>query len=272
MTALQGKVALVTGAAKNIGRAIFKSLARAGASVMGVARSAELGAALAQEVRGEGGRADFCCCDLTEPEQIRLAVQRTVATFGGLDIIVNNAAATHIIRSGDEHSVVDEPLATFDRFMQVGVYGPFLLAKFGVPEMIKRGGGVIISISSIAAVKASLGMCAYGPSKAALESLTNQIAVDYGPLGIRAVAVRVGMIRTDENCRLHDHPTVGPLMRATQMLQRSGLPEDVAEAVTFLASERGSFITAGALAVDAGHAIKQTMPDVMAVFAGPRTQ
>ncbi|RJG18859.1 SDR family oxidoreductase [Massilia cavernae] len=189
---------------------------------------------------------------MTDEAQVRDAVARTVAFFGGIDIVVNNAAATHIIRSGNAHEVVDESLETFDQFMRVGVYAPFLFAKYAIPEMTQRGGGVIINISSIAAVCAVKGLTVFGPSKAALESLTNQIAVDYRHQGIRAVALRVGP---------------GPMLRETQMLTtRVGVPADVANAVVFAASDEASFITGSVLSVDAGQASKKAMPDLQAVF------
>lgn len=266
MRGLNGKVALITGAAKNIGKAIYKRLGAEGVAVMGAARSLDIGAGVAAEVRATGGRADFLACDVTDPDQVRAAIDRTVETFGGLDIVVNNAAATHIMRAGDEHSIIEESLETFDRFMKVGVYAPFLFAKYALPGMIERGGGVFVNISSIAAVKAQIGSTVYGPSKAALEQLTNQIAVDYGPKGVRAVSVRVGMIRTDENHLIHDHPIVGPGMRKSQMIGRSGTPDDIADAVAFLASDEASFITGAVLTVDAGHCVMQAMPDTSAVF------
>lgn len=268
MRGLNGKVALITGASKNIGRAIFERLASEGVTVMGLGRRLDLGTTVAASIRAAGGRADFIECDVTDEAQVRAAVARTVAAFGGIDIVVNNAAATHIIRAGNAHAAVDESLETFDQFMRVGVYAPFLFAKYAIPEMIQRGGGVFVNISSIAAVSAIKGFTAYGPSKAALEALTNQIAVDYGHQGIRAVALRVGPIRTDESQVVHDHPEAGPMLRDTQMLTaRIGVPADVASAVVFAASDEASFVTGSVLSVDAGQASKKNMPDLQAVFS-----
>lgn len=268
MRGLSGKVALITGASKNIGRAIFERLAREGVAVMGVGRSLDTGLKVAADIRAAGGRADFVACDVTDEEQIRAAVSHTVDVFGGIDIVVNNAAATHIIRSGNERDVVNESYEVFDQFMKIGVYAPFLFAKFSIPEMIRRGGGVFVNISSIAAAGAVKGTTAYGPCKAALESLTNQIAVEYGDRGIRAISVRAGPIRTDENHMLHDHPEAGPLLRSSQMLStRVGVPDDIASAVAFAASDEASFITGSVLSVEAGQVAKQHTPDLRAAFA-----
>jgi NAD(P)-dependent dehydrogenase (short-subunit alcohol dehydrogenase family) len=268
MRGLKGKVALVTGASKNIGRSIMERLAAEGVRVVGLGRSVELGEQLAAQIRTAGGEAAFIGCDVTDEAQVKAAVEQAAAHFGHIDIVVNNAAATQIIRSGGEADVVNESLESFDQFMKVGVYGPFLLAREVLPLMLARGSGVFVSISSVASVAAVQGMTAYGPSKAALESLTNQIAVEYGDRGIRAVSLRVGPIRTDENLMLHDHPAAGPLLRSTQMLtSRAGAPADVAGAVAFVASDEAAFITGSVINVEAGQVAKQMMPDLKAAFA-----
>lgn len=268
MRGLKGKVALVTGASKNIGRSILERLAADGVAVVGLGRSAELGEQVAAQIRAAGGNALFITCDVTDEAQVKAAVAEVNEKLGRIDIVVNNAAATHIIRSGKEADVMNEELESFDQFMKVGVYAPFLLAKYALPLMLAQGSGVFVSISSVASVTAVKGMTAYGPSKAALESLTNQIAVEYGDRGIRAVSLRVGPIRTDENQMLHDHPAAGPLLRSTQMLtSRAGAPADVASAVAFAASDEAAFITGSVINVEAGQVAKQLMPDLKAAFA-----
>ena len=266
MRGLKGKVALITGGSKNIGRAITRRLALEGVAVAVVGRDSGSASKLLEEIGQEGGRAKFIQADISLPESALSAVEETISAFGGLDIIINNAAATERIRNGEEHSLAEEELDTFDYFMKVGLYAPFLLAKAAIPRMLEKESGVFVNISSTAACHGQLGSTVYGPSKAAIESLSKQIAANYGRKGIRSVAVRVGLIRTDDNQFLHDHPEAGPLLRERQMLATGGKPDDIASAVAFLASEEAAFVTGTTLEVDGGIGSMQNLPDLTGIF------
>ncbi len=151
--------------------------------------------------------------------------------------------------------------------MRIGVTGPFLLAKAVIPLMVKQGGGAFVHISSITTVSVMPGMTAYAPSKAALEALSNQIAIDYGSDGIRSNCVRAGMFRVGASAKNHDDPEMGSRMRSIQMLDLMGVPEHIASAVSFLASEDAAFVTGSIVTADAGVSIKSTMPDTAAQYA-----
>jgi NAD(P)-dependent dehydrogenase (short-subunit alcohol dehydrogenase family) len=189
-------------------------------------------------------------------------VDHTVSTLGGIDIIVNNAAAMEILRSGSERPVVEASMQAIEQQFQVNFFAPLQLCRHALPTMIDRGGGSIIAISSGVAALAAPGMTGYGPSKAALESLMRQIAVDYGNHGVRANIVRVGTVRVPDTLWMHDDEDIGPAVRALQMLPRSGTPADVAAAVAYLASDDASFVTGTVLLVDGGVMSKAPGPDV----------
>jgi meso-butanediol dehydrogenase / (S,S)-butanediol dehydrogenase / diacetyl reductase len=257
---LSGKVAIVTGATRTMGEAIAKRLAREGAAVVGFGRSSELGRAIADGINADGGRAAFIAGDVTKPDDVRAAVEAAVTTFGRLDIVVNNAAAVELIREGLEGSIVGVHIDTFEQQLRVGLHGPFLLARAAIPHMLQNGGGSFVSVSSHGGHRAFPGLSGYGPTKAAVEALTRQIAADFGAQGIRANSVVLGSIRVSQNEHVHDDPDMGQALRDMQMLSNvAGLPEDIAAAVTFLASDEAKFITGVSLPVDGGLLAKAPM-------------
>jgi NAD(P)-dependent dehydrogenase (short-subunit alcohol dehydrogenase family) len=251
------RVALVTGATRSMGIAIARSLFHDGFSVMGCGRSIQDGVAAAASIDSSGYRARFVTCDVTDATQVDAAIKATIEAFGRLDVVVNNAAAIEHVRRGHDLPVADMDVSVLDNMLQVGVIGPFLLAKAAIPHMLARGSGVFVHVTSVAAVRALPGLTGYGPSKAALEALSNQIAVDYGSAGIRSNCVRAGTIRVSGNHGLLDDPQAGALLRRSQMIGRNGLPQDVAAAVSYLASEKASFVTGSVLSVDGGSVTKQ---------------
>jgi NAD(P)-dependent dehydrogenase (short-subunit alcohol dehydrogenase family) len=252
---LSGKVALVTGATKAMGGAVAARLASEGASVVLTGRSVELGEEAATRIRENGHRAAFVATDVSREEDVQQAVTTAVATFGRLDIVVNNAAA--LDGTTGEQAVVEEPTEVFDRILKVGLYGPFWFAKYAVPEMIKNAtGGCFVNISSYASAKGVPGLPGYATSKGGLEAFTRQIAAEYATQGIRANAVLLGSILVPRTKVLHDDPERGERSRQGRLIQRVGTPDDVASMVAFLASDEAGFVTGAVIPLDGGLSIK----------------
>ena len=248
---LTGKVALVTGATQAMGEAIARRLASEGAAVLGVGRSEERGGAVAARLRAEGLRAEFVAADVSEEWQVAAAVDAAVERFGGLDVVVNNAAS--LDSSSPEAPVHLEPTATFDSIMKVNLYGPFWFAKYAAPVMMAAGrGGAFVTISSYSAERGVAGIPAYTASKGALHALTRQIAVDYAEFGIRANTLVLGSISVPRNAALHEDEAMSEALRSVRLVQRVGSPEDVAAAVAFLAGDDAGYITGTTLDVDGG--------------------
>ncbi len=266
MKGLKGKVAIVTGATKEMGEVVAERLAAEGVSVLGCGRDAARGEACAQRIRTAGGKARFLRVDVGNEAEVIGVVRAAVAEFGRLDIVVNLAAAVDSIRAGNEHRVTEESTETFQRQLTINALAPFWFFKYAIPEMRKAGGGSFVNVSSVAGTKATPGMPAYSASKAALEGLSRQVATDYAADNIRSNCIGVGAIRTSQNTHLHDHPVVGPAMRAGQMVTRPGNSHDIASMVAFLASEESAFTTGEVVFVDGGGRLKTVMPDVSAAY------
>ena len=235
---LAGKVAVVTGASRGIGRAIALKLAAAGAAVVvHYGARAEAAEAVVGEIAAAGGQAVAFGADLADAGAVRGFWQRldpVLASFGGLDILVNNAGV------GGAATIGQITEADLDRVLQVNFKAPFLLIQGAIPRL--RDGGRIINISSMGTRAAYPGMAAYAPSKAALEALTTLLAVELGPRGITVNAVMPGATATDMNTRARD-PEISRAIAATVALGRVGQPEDVADTVLLLASPQAGWIT-----------------------------
>jgi glucose 1-dehydrogenase len=244
---LAGKVALVTGGATGIGRAIVLRFAAEGASVVVADINVGGGAATATEA---GGR--FVACDVSLSEQVRNAVVETVAAFGGLDIVV--ASAAHL---GSAHDVTAMPEEQWGRELAVTLDGVFHAAKYAVPEMERRGKGSIVIISSVEGMTGTTDHVAYITGKSALFGLTRSMAIDLGKRGIRVNAISPGPIdagRPDQE-RLKQNPKVMRFWREMTVLDRMGRPDEVAAAALFLASDDASYVTGHNLVVDGGWTI-----------------
>jgi len=244
---LAHQVALITGGATGIGRAIALRFAQAGAQVAIADINDQGGQATAAEAQGL-----FIHCDTAQPEQARAAVEQTVQAYGGLDILVNCAA--HL---GGRHDAAAMPESEWREVLSVTLDGVFYCSKFAVPEMIKRGGGSIIQIASVEGMMGVAGHTAYITGKSALFGLTRSMAIDFGKQGIRVNAISPGIIdsgRPDIN-RYKQDPTVMQFWRDMTVLDRLGRPEEVAAAALFLASAEASYITGQNLAVDGGWTI-----------------
>lgn len=250
MGRLAGKRAIVTGGASGIGRATAELFAAEGALVTVFDANAEGAAAVVEAIREAGGRATAVAGDVTRAEDCRRAVETAVREHGGLDVLVNAAGIT---RRAD---VVDLPEADWDLVMAVNVKSVFLLGKAAVPVMVAGGGGSIVSVSSGWGLKGGPRAVVYCASKAAVTNLTRAMAIDHAAAGIRVNCVCPGDTATpmlaEEARQLGQASDSFMAEAAERPMGRVGQPEEIAEAILFLASDRASFVTGAALVVDGG--------------------
>ncbi|WP_407122197.1 SDR family NAD(P)-dependent oxidoreductase [Bradyrhizobium sp. STM 3561] len=242
---LSTKVAVVTGGGAGIGRGIALGLAAVDATVVVLDRD-EAGAAVAAEIRSTGGRAEFLACDVTSDDSVARAARDAAAKVGEAAILVNNAGT--VLPGGLETT----SMADWDRILSLNLTGYLRCARaFGQP-MLARGAGAIVHVASISASLPQSYSGAYSVSKAGVVMLSRQLAVEWGPRGVRSNVVNPGMIRTTMTEAIYRTQGVHEARRALVPAQRIGRPEDIADAVVFLASERASYITGEEIVVDGG--------------------
>ncbi|GLZ81525.1 short chain dehydrogenase [Actinorhabdospora filicis] len=244
---LTGKTSLVTGAAGGIGLATARLLARTGAFVVATDVDERGLAALAAEL---GASVTTVTGDVSSPDDVRRMVGAAVTERGRLDIAVANAGIIPL------STVVETSPEDWDRVMAVDGRGMFLTCKYAIEIMLGHGGGAIVCVSSISGVAGQHGQAAYGPAKFVATGLTKHLAVEWAAHGIRVNAVAPGTIRTARVKELGDEPggrEYLATMAAAHPLGRLGEPEEVAEAIVFLASPAASFITGAVLPVDGGY-------------------
>jgi NAD(P)-dependent dehydrogenase (short-subunit alcohol dehydrogenase family) len=249
-SSLEGKVAIVTGAARGIGAACAAELARRGAAVVVADLDADGAANQADQIGGDGGRAIGIGVDVADETSMAAMVAATLDTFGGLDILHSNAAATGA--SVNDRDITEMPVEVWDLTMAVNLRGVFLGAKHAIPRMLERGGGVIVNTSSGAGTLAEPVRLAYGASKAGIDSLTRGIAVQYGKRNIRCVAVAPGITLGPEALAALEGTAWLDVMARHHLTPRLGTPDDIAQLVAFLASDDARFITGSVHAIDGG--------------------
>ncbi len=243
---LSGKVALVTGGSRGIGRAICLRLARAGAAVA-VNHHGTDAEGVVEAIEGGGGRAVAMRADVARKDEVETMVRATVDAFGGLDILVNNAGICPF------HNFLDMPEDLWDRVQAVNLKGAFLCSQAAARVMVEQGrGGRIISISSISALVGGGEQTHYTPTKAGIHSLMQSLAIVLGPHGITCNSVMPGTIATDINREDLAEPGKRAYMERRIPLGRIGEPDDIAGPVVFLASDAARYVNGAGLLVDGG--------------------
>ena len=244
---LGGKVALITGSSKGIGRAIAERMAEHGAKVVVSSRKADACEAVAAGIVAKGGEAAVIPANIGHKDQLQSLVDQTIAKWGGIDILVCNAAVNPYF--GPSLNCPDE---AFDRIMGSNVRSSFWLCNMVLPQMAERGGGAIIIISSIAGIRGTPTLGAYGISKAADTAIVRNLAVEWGARNIRANCIAPGLVQTDFARALWEDPEILRKRVKDSPLPRIGEPDEIAGAAVFLASPAGSFTTGQVFVIDGG--------------------
>jgi meso-butanediol dehydrogenase/(S,S)-butanediol dehydrogenase/diacetyl reductase len=247
MQRFEGRVALVTGAASGIGRATAERLAKEGARVVCADVQAEGLDAVVKAIRAGGGEAAASACDVSDEAQVRSTVREAVARFGGLHVLCNIAG---ILRFQHSHEVT---LEDWNRVLSVNLTGTFLTCREAIPHFLGHGGGVIVNMSSTAAIQAHAWTAAYTASKGGVLALTYELAIEYGRQGVRVNAVCAGAVKTP----IHQAFAVPPGADAklvNRIMPFGGFaePSDAASAIAFLASDDARHVNGTMLRVDGG--------------------
>jgi NAD(P)-dependent dehydrogenase (short-subunit alcohol dehydrogenase family) len=251
MPELDGKVALITGGSKGIGRAIALSFAEAGADVAVAARGAEALDKTAREIEERGPRAMAITADVSDPEQVQAMVDTATSELGGIDILVNNAGAAPFFST-----VESIRLEGFEKYFRINFLSALYATRAAGPALLKKGHGAsVINVASVAAFIASPGLTYYSTAKAALVNLTRTVAREWAGFGVRVNAIAPGWIETELNEGARQDPTFTETIRASIPMGRWGTAEEVAAVARFLASDAASFMTGSVVVVDGGQSV-----------------
>jgi NAD(P)-dependent dehydrogenase (short-subunit alcohol dehydrogenase family) len=252
---LTGKVALITGSSRGIGKAIAVQMAAHGARVVISSRKAESCEAVAGEITAAGGSAMAHACHVGHKEELRALVDATVAKWGRIDIVVCNAATNPTFGP-----LLKTPDEAVDKVIHTNLHSPLWLCNMTLPAMAERKDGVALIVSSIGGLVGSAHLGAYCVSKAADMQLARNLAVEWGPHNIRVNCIAPGIIRTHFSKALWADPQRGAAFARMNPLRRLGDPDDVAGVAVLLASRAGNFITGQTIVVDGGSVIGGNEP------------
>jgi NAD(P)-dependent dehydrogenase (short-subunit alcohol dehydrogenase family) len=244
---LTGKVAVVTGSSRGIGRAIAERMAEHGAKVVVTSRKLDACEAVVQSIKSKGGEAVAIACNISRKEDLQALVDGTMKQWGGIDVLVCNAAVNPYYGPS-----VDTPDEAYDKVMNSNVRSNFWLCNMVLPQMAQRGGGAVIIVSSIAGLLGTSTLGVYGLSKAADMALARNLCVEWGPKNIRANCIAPGLVRTDFAKALWKDPAVYEKTVKIYPLRRIGEPDEIAGAAVFLAGPSGSFMTGQTIVIDGG--------------------
>jgi len=247
----QNKTVLITGASSGIGEAAAKAFSREGARVFLSARRATQGEAVAEGIRSNGGEATFFQADMADRSQILAMTAACVETYGGIDVAFNNAG----IEGAAFTPTHEYPIEAWDDALAVNLTGVWLCMRSQIPQMLKQGGGAIVNTSSLAGVKGFGGSSGYAASKFGVEAITKAAALEYAQNGIRVNSVCPAVIQTEMADRVFFSDGTEESRRltaASHPMNRIGTPEEVANAVLWLASDEASFVTGEAINVAGG--------------------
>jgi NAD(P)-dependent dehydrogenase (short-subunit alcohol dehydrogenase family) len=239
------KVVLITGAASGIGRAAALAFAAEGARVAILDRSLDALEAVHASLKNAGSEVLAMACDVSSPDQVEGAIKQLDDRFGRLDVAFNNAGVEN--KAAPVHEI---DLAEWDRILGINLRGTFICMKHELAQMVKQGGGAVVNTSSGAGIRGVAGGAAYAASKHAIIGLTRSAALDYAKQNIRVNAVLPGNIETP----MMERFTGGDIQKAIDLepVGRLGKPEEIAEAVLWMASDLGSFVTGAATVIDGG--------------------
>lgn len=245
---LTDKVAIITGSSKGIGEAMARGMAELGAKVILSSRKQDAVDAVAEQFKSDGLEATGIACHVGEEEQLQHLVAKTAEAYGGVDILVNNAAInpvwTPIAQVGGD---------VFDKMVQVNVKSCFTLSNLCYPHMVKRGGGSVIHISSVEGLKPSFGLGVYSMTKAAVIMLAQNQAKEWGPDSIRVNAICPGLVKTKLSAGLWQNESILDKYEQSIPLGRMAMPDEMVGLALFLASDASSYTTGGIFTADGGY-------------------
>ncbi|MGH6665354.1 MAG: SDR family NAD(P)-dependent oxidoreductase [Pseudolabrys sp.] len=244
---LDGKVAVITGSSRGIGRSIAEAMASLGAKVVVSSRKAEACEVVANDIRSAGGEAKVIVCNVSRKPEVEALVAGSLKHWGRIDVLVCNAAVNPAY--GPLANLTDE---VFDKIMGANIKSNLWLCNLTIPGMAERGDGAVIFVSSIAGIRASPNLGGYGISKAADFSLARNLAVEWGPRNVRVNCIAPGLIKTDFARALWEDPDRLATRNAQTPLRRIGEPREIGPIAAFLASPAASYITGQVIVADGG--------------------